>query len=411
MGIRQGETGTQTHPDARGIRPALSGLIALTLAAFLAVTTEVLPVGLLPAIGRAFDVSESIAGLLVSVYAIAVAVLAVPLTILTRRFPRKAMLLSTLVVFVLSNAIVTVAPNFALVAVGRGLGGVSHALFFSLCIGYSARLVDREFIGRANALVAAGVSAGLILGVPLLTSLGNALGWRVAFGTLTVLSALTTVAIAIVLPGVSNENPTPTSGNREGRRRLVAAVSANGLTYLGQFVVYTYVAVILLGSGATEAAVGPLLIGIGACGLFGLWFGAATFDRWRRWSGIIVIGVSILGIIGIGLGYPSFVAVLIGAAVWNAAFGAAPSFFQTAAVRTHATSPDIAGAWVNATSNVGIAGGAAIGAAALEFSGLGALPWVGAALMVAGLTVILVARKAFPGTRAPSVSAEPPKHN
>lgn len=380
----------------RGIREALSGLLALTAGAFLAVTTEVLPVGLLPAIGRAFDVNESIAGLLVSVYAIAVAVLAVPLTIATRRFPRKAMLLCTLIAFVLSNAIVTVAPSFGVVAVGRALGGVSHALFFSLCIGYSARLVDRAYIGRAMALVAGGVSAGLILGVPLLTSLGTGFGWRTAFGALTILTALTTVAIALVLPAVSNENPRPEGGNSEGPRRLITVVTANGLAYLGQFVLYTYVAVILIGTGVAEAAVGPILIGIGACGLLGLWFGAATFDRSPRRSGIAVIGVSALGMIGVGLGYPSFVAVLAAAAVWSAAYGAAPSLFQAAAVRTHATSPDIAGAWINAASNLGIAGGAAIGAVTLGVSGLGALPWVGVVLMLAALVVMIVARGSFP---------------
>ncbi|MFF1574242.1 MFS transporter [Leifsonia sp. NPDC058292] len=380
----------------RGIRQAIVGLLALTAGTCLAVTTEVLPVGLLPAIGRAFSVSESVAGLLVSVYAIAVAVLAVPLTIVTRRFPRKAMLLATLIAYIVSNALVASAPTFAVVAVGRALGGVAHALFFSVCIGYSARLVDRAYIGRAMALVAGGVSVGLILGVPLLTTLGTATDWRVSFWVLTGLTALATALIALSLPHVNNENPAPESGTREGRRRLITVVSANGLAYLGQFVLYTYIAVVFIGTGVGEPAVGPLLIGVGACGLLGLWFGGLTFDRSPRWSGTAVIGAAALGMIGIGLGYPSFVIVLIGAAVWSAAYGAAPSFFQAAAVRTHATSPEIAGAWVNATSNVGIAGGAAIGAAALDLSGPGALPWVGVVLMLAALVVVATARGSFP---------------
>jgi predicted MFS family arabinose efflux permease len=380
----------------RGIRQALVGLLALTAGTFLAVTTEVLPVGLLPSIGRAFSVSESVAGLLVSVYAIAVAVLAVPLTIVTRRFARKAMLLATLIAYILSNALVAIAPSFAIVATGRALGGIAHALFFSVCIGYSARLVDRAYVGRAMALVAGGVSAGLILGVPLLTSLGTAAGWRVSFWVLTALTVLATLVVAVALPPVDNDNPAPTSGNREGRRRLIAVATANGLAYLGQFVLYTYIAVVFIGTGVGESAVGPLLIGVGACGLLGLWFGGATFDRSPRWSGVAVIGVAALGMIGIGLGYPSFVAVLIAAAVWSAAYGAVPSFFQAAAVRTHATSPEIAGAWVNATANIGIAGGAAIGAAALDAFGAGSIPWPGVVLMLAALVVVAAARRTFP---------------
>jgi predicted MFS family arabinose efflux permease len=382
------------HP--RGVRQSLVGLLALTAGTFFAITTEVLPVGLLPAIGRAFSVSESIAGLLVSVYAIVVALLSVPLTIVTRRFPRKAMLLVTLIAYVVSNVLVTLAPTFAVVAAGRALGGVSHALFSSVCIGYAARLVDRAYIGRAMALVAGGVSGGLVLGVPLLTSLGTALGWRVSFGVLAVLTAITTVVIAFALPAVGNDNPPPEGGAREGRRRLGVVITANGLAYLGQFVLYTYIAVVFLGTGAGEVAVGPILIGVGACGLLGLWFGSATFDRSPRWSGIALVAVAALGMIGVGLGYPSFVVVLIAAAVWSAAYGAVPSYFQTSSVRAHPTSPEIAGAWVNATSNAGIAGGAAIGALALDVSGPGLLPWLGAALMLAALVVMICARRAFP---------------
>lgn len=73
-----------------------------------------------------------------------------------------------------------------------------------------------------------------------------------------------------------------------------------------------------------------------------------------------------------------------------------PSIYQACAVHTHAVSPELAGAWVNATVNLGIAGGAAIGAGLLQSAGLWSLPWVGAALVALSLAVILLARRAFP---------------
>src|SRR3954467_6392203 len=112
----------------------LGGLLALAAASCLAVTTEMLPIGLLPAIGTTFDVDTSTTGLLVSLYAVMVATLAVPRTVATARLPRKPLLLTTVLLYVVSNAVVAAAPNFAAVAAGRTIGGLTHALFFSLCI-------------------------------------------------------------------------------------------------------------------------------------------------------------------------------------------------------------------------------------------------------------------------------------
>jgi len=128
-----------------GIRQSLPGLLSLALASCLAVTTEMLPVGLLPDIGAAFAVPDSVTGLLVGLYAVMVAALAVPLTVLTTRFARKPLLLTTVAGYALSNALVAMAPVFAVVAAGRTVGGVTHALLFSLVIGYAPRLVSRAF--------------------------------------------------------------------------------------------------------------------------------------------------------------------------------------------------------------------------------------------------------------------------
>src|ERR1041384_3820913 len=130
----------------QGLRESLPGLLSLALASFLAVTTEVLPVGLLPDIGATFAVPDSVTGLLVSLYAVMVATLAVPLTVLTTRFARKPLLLTTVAGYALSNALVAMAPVFAVVAAGRTVGGVTHALLFSLVIGYAPRLVSRAAV-------------------------------------------------------------------------------------------------------------------------------------------------------------------------------------------------------------------------------------------------------------------------
>ncbi|MFG1931136.1 MFS transporter [Mycobacterium sp. NPDC048908] len=381
----------------RGLRQGLPGLLSLALAAFLAVTTEVSLVGLLPAVGATFGVSDSVTGLLVSLYAVMVAALAVPLTSATARFGRKPLLLMTVLGYAVSNALVAVAPVFAVVAAGRAIGGVTHALFFSLMIGYAPRLVSRAHVGRALALAGGGASAGMVLGVPVATSLGTAVGWRASFALLAALSVVTLLLVGRLLPSVNHEaisNRSATAG-----RTALAAVSASNLfSFLGQFTVYTFVSVLLLSSGVRPAFVGPILLVCGACGLLSLWWVGRHLDRSPRTAAVAVLGTVVVAVIVLGGVWPLMVAVVVATAVWNGAFGGLPSIYQACAVRTHAVSPELAGAWVNATANAGIAGGAAIGAWLLPTAGLSSLPWVGASLVGIGLVVVLLSHKAFPAT-------------
>ena len=378
-----------------GLRGRLPGLLSLALASCLAVTTEMLPVGLLPDIGATFSKSESVTGLLVTLYAVMVATLAVPLTIATTRFGRRPLLLVTVLGYVVSNALVAAAPTFAVMAAGRAVGGLTHALFFSLTIGYVPRLVAQSDVGRALAIVSGGASAGFVLGMPLSTSLGTAAGWRASFGVLAVLSCMTFIAVYKLLPRV-DYTPHTHRSNRSGRGALVAVSASNLLTFLGHFTAYTFISVLLLASGVGPAFVGPILLACGACGLLGLWWVGRHLDRSPRRTAAVALGGIIVAVVALGISWPILAAVLAATALWSAAFGGVPSIYQATAVRTHALPPEQAGAWVNATANVGIAGGAAVGAVLLQTLGLTSLPWVAAVLVGLGLTVALVARKAFP---------------
>jgi predicted MFS family arabinose efflux permease len=379
-----------------GLRHNLGGLLALAAASCLAVTTEMLPVGLLPGIASTFGVGTSATGLLVSLYAVMVATLAVPLTIATTRLPRKPLLLTTLLLYVVSNALVAVAPSFALVAVGRAIGGLTHALFFSLCIGYVPRLVRRDRVGRALTIATGGASAGFVLGVPVSTSLGTAIGWRWAFGVLAVAATVTLLLVARLLPAVPRDDPARTAESRGGHGQLARVVGSNTWTYLGQFTLYTFISVVLLQAGAPPTLVGPVLLLCGAFGLIGLWYAGSTLDHSPRRTTVAVFTLVIAGVVGVGLAYPSLVLIVVATILWNGAFGGMPSIYQACAVRADATSPELAGAWVNATANLGIGGGAAIGAAMLPVAGVASLPWVSALLLAVGMGIAIASRRAFP---------------
>jgi predicted MFS family arabinose efflux permease len=184
--------------------------------------------------------------------------------------------------------------------------------------------------------------------------------------------------------------------SRGGRADLVAVAVSDTFVFLGHFTLYTFISLVLLRSGITPALVGPILLVLGGCGLAGVWFSGRNVDRNPRRTIVAVLAVLIAGVLLLGGTAPAVAAVIAAAAVWNGAFGGVPTLYQACAVRTHAVSPELAGAWINAVSNIGIAGGAAIGAGLLSSVGLWSLPWVSAALVGVGLLVILVARRAFP---------------
>ncbi|MCP2626413.1 MFS transporter [Mycolicibacterium smegmatis] len=378
-----------------GLRSSLPGLLTLAAASALAVTTEMLPIGLLPQIADAFGVSASVSGLLVGLYAVMVAALAVPLTVATSRFARKPLLMATVAGYLVSNTVVAAAPVFAVLAMGRAVGGITHALFFSLVIGYAPRLVPGGTVGRALAVAGSGASVGLVVGAPVLTTLGAAAGWRAPFVVLAGLAVCTLVMLSKILPAVDHD-PDGRSSQAGRRGRLAAVAASNTLVFLGHFTVYTFISVILLANGAPPALVGPILLICGACGLLGLWYAGHGLDRNPRRTTLALLGALMLTVAALAVPWPALWTVLAVIALWSTAFGGVPSIYQSCAVRTHEVSPERAGAWINATANAGIAGGSAIGAGLLESVGVQALSWAGAALVGLGMSVALVCRRAFP---------------
>jgi predicted MFS family arabinose efflux permease len=94
----------------------------------------------------------------------------------------------------------------------------------------------------------------------------------------------------------------------------------------------------------------------------------------------------------------TLIVILIAATVWSAAFGAAPSYLMTAAIRTESGSPDSAGAIINGSSNLGIAAGAALGSLLLVTTGSFGTLAVASAVAVAVVVFVALARSGFPSS-------------
>ena len=312
------------------------GLLVLAGAIFLSVTSEVLPTGLLPDMSRGLGVSESRIGFLVTVFAGVVVITAAPMTALTRRYPRKTLVVVVLIGFALSNLLTAVGPTYEIVIVSRIIGGLAHGLFWAVVGAYAAHLVPKEQLGRAIAVTAAGASAAFVLGVPLGTALGHALGWRLAFGVTCGAMLLLAVLVALYLPAVhhivhvtTGEIPLPLRRD-PSLPAIVFVCAITCVVMMGHNIFFTYIVPFFIGvNGFPESSVSTLLFVYGGAGAVGLFLAGWIGIRFPR-AGLVGAFLAVAAaVLVMGL-FPHLAwLVIVALVVFGAAFGGAPAMLQT----------------------------------------------------------------------------------
>ena len=390
-----------------GDRFPLFPLLVLAGAIFVSVSSEFLPTGLLPDISADLGVSESRVGLLVTVFAFTVVVTAAPLTVLTRRFSRKGLLVALLGIFALSNLLAAGAPNYETLAAARVLGGFAHGLFWAVVGPYVSLLVAPRQLARAISVTTGGGALAFMLGVPFTAALGHVVGWRWAFVAMAVLVVVFAVLTVVSLPAVDHRVPkrnvtTTDTGSiiAPKRDRSIIAVAIVAVTVLlvatGHNLFYTYIAPwsIAVG-GIADDHVSLLLLFYGLAGALGLLAAGAFGDRFPRLTlnvMIVALTASILlaALAGRGLG-PTIVLLML----WSACFGGLPALFQARAL--HAASArirDLTGAIVTTAFNSAIGLGALFGGVVLDEVGIVVVPFVAAAVVAAGVLWVLATDRA-----------------
>ena len=156
-------------------------LLALAISAFAIGTTEFVIMGLLPEVARDLAVSIPSAGLLVSGYALGVAVGAPLLAVVTSKMPRKLALQLLMGVFIVGNVLCAVASDYSVLMIARVVTSFAHGSFFGIGAVVAASLVPQEKRASAIALMFTGLTLANVLGVPFGTFIGQQFGWRMAF--------------------------------------------------------------------------------------------------------------------------------------------------------------------------------------------------------------------------------------
>ncbi len=393
--------GHREPQDAGPLRLPWAGLLALSTAAFIDVVTDLAPAGLLPGMSASFGVPEGHIGILVSGYAAASALGAIPLTALLRGLPRRRVLCSVLAGFALLDAMTAVSPSYVLTFACRLLAGALGGVLWAMLAPAAARFVPAERRGRAVAIVLAGITVALALGIPAAAALASPLGWRTVFVLLAVLAVIAAAWIRAAVPAIPAEAPAerpPLSGvlSRPGVRSVLAVTL---LLLAGHQAIYTYLAPFARHCGISEVALVLFVFGLSTLG--GVTLVAILADRHLRATllGVLCLFAAVL----LTLGAAAHLAVALYAAVvcWGAAFGAAPTLIQIALI--DAAGPacaDVATAMQTAVYTVGIAAGSFAGGLALDHGGAGTLPWVALPFVIAAFVIVTGARRtAFPPFR------------
>ncbi len=381
----------------------MSALLALAMAGFITILTEALPAGLLPQMSAELGVTPSVAGQLITVYAIGSLVAAMPLTAATQHFPRKPLLLCAIAGFAVVNTITAITGSFAIMLLARFFAGVCAGLLWAMIAGYAARMVSDQQKGRAIAVAMVGTPLALSLGIPAGTLMGSVIGWRSTFLLMTALTAILIGWVQAKVPGY----PGTAINDRSSIRGTLAiggiksVLMVTLLFVLAHNILYTYIAPLVVPAGL-ERKLDVVLLMFGLAAIAGIVIVGYLVGRWLR--ALVLASIMLFAaaafIFGIGGEVPAL--FWLAAGVWGLAFGGAATLFQTAAANTSGRASDVAQSMIVTVWNLAIAGGGIVGGLLLEHADIGWLPWSVLALLLPACWIAFAAKDtAFPpGNRA-----------
>jgi predicted MFS family arabinose efflux permease len=389
--------------EAHAIASPWSAVIAVAVGAFALVTSEFLPVGLLPQIAHDLQITEGQSGLMVTLPGIVAAVAALMTSITFGRIDRRHLLTGLLAVLAASNALVAVTTNVTMLLAGRALIGAAIGAFWSVGVSMGPRLRPGADGIRAASMILSGVSIGTVAGVPAGALLGHLMGWRWAFGAAAVMAVVVLGALALWLPPVK-----PDAGR--GAKAVLALLKIPSLRmgllttlamFIGQFGTYTYITPFLIRvAHVSTQHISGVLLGYGAASfvgnLIGGW-GSGKNVRATVMATAMVMGGAVVFLAMAGDQFEIAIACVM---AWGLGFGMMPISLQSWVFEAAPASMDNTGSLFVATAQVAIASGSLAGGLIVDRFGLITTMWLGGALAIAaGIAIMPVVLKSTAASR------------
>ncbi|WP_283122164.1 sugar transporter [Neisseria subflava] len=363
---------------------------ALAVGAFIFNTTEYIPIALLSDIGQSFDKPATEVGMMITVYAWIVALLSLPLMLMTKNIERRKLLLMLFALFALFHALSFFSWNFNILLVSRIGIALTHAVFWSITASLAVRLAPTGKTNQALGLLSTGTVLAMVLGIPLGRVIGQYFGWQLSFLLIGVCAAGVMLVLAKNLPALPSQNTGSLSSlpSLFKRRNLMLLYAITVLIITAHFTAYSYIEPFVLQVGGFKAEQVTIVLslyglaGFAASYLFGKWF--AKSQRLFMLGAVAVILLSALLLLPFA-SFPYAVYALV--FIWGVAIVIVSLGMVSKVLAFASDATDVANSIYSGLYNVGIGGGALLGHYVTVWFGLSNIGIAGALLASAGLAV------------------------
>ena len=363
---------------------------ALAVGAFIFNTTEYIPIALLSDIGQSFGKPATEVGMMITVYAWIVALLSLPLMLMTKNIERRKLLLMLFALFALFHALSFFSWNFNILLASRIGIALTHAVFWSITASLAVRLAPTGKTNQALGLLSTGTVLAMVLGIPLGRVVGQYFGWKLSFLLIGVCAAGVMLVLAKNLPALPSQNTGSLSSlpSLFKRRNLMLLYAMTVLIITAHFTAYSYIEPFVLQVGGFKAEQVTIVLslyglaGFAASYLFGKWF--AKSQRLFMLGAMAVILLSALLLLPFA-SFPYAVYALV--FIWGVAIVIVSLGMVSKVLAFASDATDVANSIYSGLYNVGIGGGALLGHYVTVWFGLSNIGIAGALLAAAGLAV------------------------
>lgn len=371
-------------------------MILMSSVTFVGILSELMPSGVLPLMMADLNISEVQTGNLVGYYAIASAIFAIPLISITMQFNRKMLLLILLAGFAISNIVAGLVYDYMIIIILRVIGGICAGVMWPMIAAYGMRLVGEEHHGKAIAVIMAGTTLGISVGMPVMTAIGNDYGWRTEFIGLGGVIIVIALISFFTLPSIPGEKLTKSS-SPFALLKMPTVLIVLLLTLLGviaHYGVYVYITSLvdeIQLSGGVESA----LLFFGAGSLISVLLAIKYTDKHLRlltiaMFALLIISMAVFLMFGgtKGMGHFAFF-------LWGLSFGPLVTLLQAAVSRQVETAKDVATSVQSSVFNLSIMIASSAAGLLLGIYSPMSLIYFAIALAIPGLIISFIAKKAL----------------
>ena len=371
------------------------------ISVFIVGMVEMMVAGIMNLMSDDLGVSEAIIGQLVTLYALTFAICGPILVKLTNRYPARPVLLWTLVIFVVGNGIIAVAPNFTILVIGRILSSAAASLIIVKVLALTAMLTIPKNRGKMIGVVYTGFSGANVFGVPIGTMIGDWIGWRFTFVFIIVISLITGLLMLKYLPtttelnqanrmynNVSDDNQVTTHIVRPVE--IVKFLAITLLILIANSVTFVFINPLILENGHSMGYVSLALLVNGVAGVVGTSMGGVLADKLtsKRWL-IIAFTVFIIVMLAINLILSTTILLLVGLFIWNIVQWSTNPAIQSGIIEHVEGDTSQVMSWNMSCLNAGIGLGGIIGGLVVSNMNVEAVTFVSAFIGLLGLIIVL----------------------